>query len=426
MLSLRQLRERSAVAKRYYVFNAGCIRRGLDCIIVDKYLSLNGWRRTSSARRADLVVVSTCGVVAKNEQNSLKAVEKALQLKSPQAEMVILGCLPEINPGSLLKLGNFYHVPSGQLSRLDRLVDPEIPMEQVPIPDSVTDGGSIVDYLIARSFCRRSLFYRFMFDRYAMNGLFLRGSVRLAQLAASAKRFFGKGGGKIVPYFNIRLGDGCLSECTYCATRRATGRLRSRPLENVLADFDHALAKQYAMIQLVSEDTGCYGIDIGTNISGLLSVMFEREEHFQLILIDFNPWWLVRQQEALIPLLAANQDRVKEIFMPFQSGSDRILAAMKREYTAEQVMSVFKRLRETAPSIAIRTCALVGFPGETDEDFEATCRMIREVDFAEVAVNRYEDRPNTPSSVMEHKVPGDVIEKRAWMLVHDMNCRMLS
>ena len=99
---------------------------------------------------------------------------------------------------------------------------------------------------------------------------------------------------------------------------------------------------------------------------------------------------------------------------------------MKREYNSYQLTSALLLLQEKAPEITIRTSALVGFPSENEEDFEATKEIIRQVSFEEVTTNRYEDRPNTPSSTMTGKVPQQTIEKRAKYLVDFMNCKMLS
>lgn len=415
------------VDKKFYIFNAGCIRRGLDCIWIKNYLEMNGWKIVNSPPKASLLVISTCGVVKKNELNSLIAVKKVFGEKNTQARTIITGCLSKINPEALNQIGEFFFVPSGSLDLLDSIVNSQIPINDVKHPDSVTDGGPITDYLIARSFCRSSRFYKKLFDKFAMNTTFLKWSVSLVSQWREFKHFFSMNNVKrIRPYYNIKIGDGCKSTCSYCATKFATEGLKSRPLDDILSDFEKGLQKGYRTFQLISEDTGCYGLDLGSSITELLAHIFKNKVEFQIVLIDFNPWWLYKQQNELIPLLVKNQEKVKEIFLPFQSGSDRILKLMNREYRAKEFISICRQLREKAPQIAIRTCALVGFPTETDDDFEATKHIIREIDFAEVAINRYEDRPNTASSFMTGKIAQDIIEQRAQFLVNNMSCKMLS
>ena len=411
----------------FYIFNAGCIRRALDCIWIKNYLQRNNWHMVSSPKSADLIVVSSCGVVKKNEQNSLIAIKNAVQSKKEKATIAITGCLPEINPEEINKLGNFHFVPSGSLHKLDNIISPNTPLHEIEHPDTVEDGGPITDYLIARSFCRKSKIYKTLFGKYAMNNAFLKASVGAGKAIIQTKKiFFDKKTQLIRPYYNIKVADGCKSVCTYCATRFAIRKLKSRPLDAILKDFRSGLKKGYKTFQLLGEDSGCYGLDINSSITELLEKIFEISGKYELILIDFNPWWLIKQQERLIPLLSKNQNKVKEIFLPFQSGSDKILRLMKREYNSGQLTSALLLLQEKAPEIIIRTSALIGFPLEDEEDFEATKKIIRQVHFAEVAINRYEDRPNTPSSTMPGKVPQQIIEKRAQYLVDHMNCKMLS
>jgi tRNA A37 methylthiotransferase MiaB len=399
----------------------------MDCIQIKKYLEINGWAEANRPRKANIIIIATCGVVDKNEKNSLEAVEKAMMRKRKDAAVIITGCLSKINPAALERIGKFHYIPNGKLDRIDSLVKPRIPIKDVLYPDSIQDGGSITDYLIARSFCRKSDFYKKLFDSYSMNTTFLKISVLSGKLLGEMKKLFnGKTYTRIKPYYNIKIADGCLNHCTFCATRFATETLKSRPLEEILDDFNRGLKKGYEIFQLLSEDSGCYGLDIGSSITELLEKMFEKKANYKLTLIDFGPRWLIEQQEKLIPLLSQNQDRVKELFVPFQSGSNKLLDQMKRGYHFEELISVLKLLRKKAPKIAIRTSVLVGFPGESEEDFGATTRVIQEIDFDEVTINRYEDRPLTASSKMDDKVPQEIIESRAQFLVKNMGCNLLS
>lgn len=413
--------------KKFYIFCAGCIRRGMDCIQIKKYLEINGWAESSSPRKANIIIVATCGVVNKNERNSLKAVERVMVRKRKDATVIITGCLSKINPGAIEKIGAFHYVPNGELNRMDSLIKPQIQMKDVLYPDSIKDGGSITNYLIARSFCRKSDFYKKLFDRYSMNNTFLKISVLCGKLIGEMKKLIrAKGNTRIKPYYNIKIADGCLNHCSFCATRFATETLRSRPQEEILDDFNRGLEKGYEIFQLLSEDSGCYGLDIGSSITELLQKIFAKQGKYKITLIDFGPRWLIEQKETLIPLLSKNQDRIKELFLPFQSGSNKLLNRMKRGYRFEELVSVLKLLRKNAPNITIRTSVLVGFPGESEEDFEATTRVIQEIRFDEITINRYEDRPLTPSSKMDDKVPQEIIESRAQFLVKNMGCNLLS
>lgn len=411
----------------FYVFNAGCIRRAMDMIQVQKYLIENGWTMTRRIGRADMIVVATCGVVKLNEINSLRAVARAAGERKPDAKIVVSGCLPKINPAEIEAIGDFTMVPSGQLHELDAVIKPGKPFSQVGLPDSAKDNRDIMNYLVARSYCRRSPLYKSLFDRYGMNGTFLAASVTLNKTIDSVRNAVtGRQKRKVIPYFNIKIADGCLSNCAFCATKFATGKLRSRPPEQIIEDFCEGLDKGYKVFQLIAEDTGAYGKDIGINFTELLRRMFRIDNDYQLVIIDCCPQWLVEQRDELVPLLVENQTRVKEIFIPIQSGSNSVLRSMKRSYTPAAVKSVLKELQEKAAGIALRTSFLVGFPGETENDYGETKRFVGDMSFAEVTINRYEDRPGTLASTMAEKVPQEIVELRARTMAQELNCRILS
>ncbi len=413
--------------KNFYVFNAGCIRRGLDSIHTQKYLEINGWTFTNNLSKADLIVVFTCGVVQANEKNSLNAVAQVTKKKSSFCTVIVAGCLPNINPESIWELGDFILLPTVDIEQIDQIVNPKIPFVKIKPPDSVNESRQITNYLIARSFCRKSLIYKRLFNKFCMNSNFLDVSVFVGKAIGNVKGMIsGKANRKILPYFNISIARGCMSSCTFCATKLAIGRLRSRPQDKIVNEFKGGIEKGYKIVQLISEDTGCYGLDIGTNLPSLLIKLFTMTEDFKLNIIDYHPRWLVSQYNEIVPLLIENRDKIKEIFIPVQSGANSILQQMGRDHTVEQLKPILKELNKKAPCISLRTSLLIGFPGETEEDFDATKDFIRDIVFAEVTINRYEDRPNAPSSRMANKVDQETIESRAKFLVEHMNCHLLS
>ena len=217
---------------------------------------------------------------------------------------------------------------------------------------------------------------------------------------------------RIVPYYNISIADGCLGGCAYCAIRNATGHLRSRPMEAIARELEAGVAAGQKLIQLVSEDTGAYGQDIGSNIVELLERLLRTPGDYELIMIDFNPRWLVKYERELIDLFARHRDHLRELFVPVQSGSTRILKAMRRAYTAEETRAALLRLKGALPHLRLRTTIIIGFPGETEEDFAATRRFVEDIGFFEVTLNKYEDRPGSASSRFPDKIPQELIDAR--------------
>jgi MiaB/RimO family radical SAM methylthiotransferase len=217
---------------------------------------------------------------------------------------------------------------------------------------------------------------------------------------------------EIVPYYNLRIAEGCSFACSYCAIKFATGSLKSKPIDLVIEEFKAGLDEGHKVFQLISEDTGCYGLDIGTTFPILLSRLLEIKGDYEILIIDFCGHWLVKYYDELLPLFIGHQSRIRELYVSLQSGSDKILRAMRRPEKSAEVIARLQELEKKAPHINLRTTVIIGFPGETDQDFEQTIEAVRGVGFSEIQLNKYEDRPGTVSSMMQDKIPQEVIDKR--------------
>ena len=399
--------------KTFFIFNTGCIRRGLDSIRIYNYLIRNGWIFTRDIPSANLIIVTTCGAVQEKEEGSLNAIKKIMKRKSKSSRMIITGCLTKINPEKILKLNNFELVPTRSYNNLDKLLNSKIKFKSIPESNTITDNTDILNYVLAYRLFRNSGFWINIFNRYSLSRSFLKFSILLSNIInfiESSVRFTKPQ--KIVPYHNISIAEGCKGDCAFCAIRFATGALRSKPVDEIVEELKQGLRGGYKYIQLVSEDTGCYGIDIGTTMPALLKNIFEVEGDYKLIIIDFNPRWIVKYWEELLPILINNQDRIREIFIPLQSGSDKVLDLMKRHYTMTEVKPLLLELNKKLPKVRLRTTMMIGFPGETEEDFYKSKDLVKEVNFYEVALNKYEDRPGTASCNYEHKLSQKTINRR--------------
>ena len=398
--------------KKAYMFNTGCIRRGLDCTRMYQYLERNDWSFTRRVRSADLIIISTCGTIKKNERLSLAAIKNISKKRPAHAKMVITGCLPKINPDSIREIGEFDLVPTREMERLDTLLDAKVKYESIPDANLVSNELGFLDYVLAYRLFRNSYslnLYTKLSTSQSFNKLcvFVGDTVNgiKSKLSATKRQ-------KIVPYYNLRIAEGCSFGCTYCAIRFATGRLKSKPIDDVISEFKTGIDQGHTLFQLVSEDTGCYGIDIDLTIVDLLRQMLEVKGNYQLLLVDFCGYWLVKYYDELFPLFSQHRDKIKEIYVSLQSGSDRVLKAMKRPERSGQVRDKLKHLHKHLPEINLRTTVILGFPGETEEEFEETVDAVKALPFSEVQLNKYEDRPGTVSSRLEDKIPQAVIDRR--------------
>ncbi len=398
--------------KKAYIFSSGCVRRALDMTKIHNYLLSNGWLLTNSASSADIIIISTCGAVDKTERLSLAAISAITRKRSPSAKVIITGCLPKIDPDKIQELGDFTFVPTRSLDKFDEVLNSRVKFESIPDSNMLTDQAGILGYILAYRLFRNSTFLK-LFRGLSTNKSFLKFSVFISHIVNSMKNKLGlTARKKIVPYYNIRIAEGCLGTCAYCAIRFATGTLKSKSEDRIIEEFKTGLKAGNKIFQLVNEDTGCYGLDIGTTMPNLLRKILSIEGDYQLVLIDFNPQWVVKYYDELLPLFHKYRGKIKEMFVSLQSGSNKILKEMRRPYDIEDVKKKLISLKKEVPELILRTTVIIGFPGETEDDFNATKRAIQEIGFSEVELNKYEDRPGTDSSTKDNKVPQDVIEKR--------------
>jgi len=216
--------------------------------------------------------------------------------------------------------------------------------------------------------------------------------------------------------YRIEIGRGCLGDCSYCSIRIGMPKFESRPEEQILEEFKAGLKDNYKTFALIAGDIGCYGFDINTNLPSLLSGLFAVDGDYKIMLWDFNIRWLMKYYSEMFLILKANHEKVERIILPIQSGSNRILKLMNRHYEIEEVKNCLKNLHRGIPDLTLETQIIVGFPGETDEDFGKSLDLVREIDFYDIAIFPYEDRPGTIASNMPNRVPENVIKKRKKIL----------
>jgi ribosomal protein S12 methylthiotransferase len=401
--------------KRTYIFNTGCIRRALDSTRVYDYLLKNGWSFTNNIAAADLVIVSTCSAVEKSEELSTVALQHVAKKIRKRTKLIITGCLPKVNPEmihAIPGLDVFEFVPTGELERLDDVLQSEVKLADVPDANLVTNEIGLLDYVLAYRLFRHSFFLS-LYKKMSTSRVFLKSIIFMSEMYNRGKRVLGLANReKIVPYYNLRIAEGCAFNCSYCCIKTATGKVKSKPIDEIVGEFKKGLAEGHKVFQLVCEDVGCYGIDKGSSITELLRVLLAVEGDYQLVMIDFGGHWLVKYYDELRELFLAHPEKIRELYVALQSGSDKILKAMKRPEQAEPVQSKLIELQRDLPHLILRTTVIIGFPGETREDFEKTVQAVQRIGFQAVELNKYEDRPGTLSSMMGGKISDVVIEER--------------
>ena len=195
----------------------------------------------------------------------------------------------------------------------------------------------------------------------------------------------------------VQLAQGCNGTCTYCITRKARGPLRSFPPNEIRRQVAAYAARGAAEIQLTAQDVSSYGKDIGLSLAGLLNSIGDPPGKYRIRVGMMNPATVMDDLDATVRAFSA--ERIfRFVHIPVQSGSDTILERMGRRYTARDFCEIIAAFRKRYPEIMVMTDMIVGFPGETEEDFSASLDLIRRIRPNKVNVTRYSKRPFTPLS----------------------------
>ena len=376
-------------------FASGCPRAYQATAALYEYFQINGWSITSNFREADLVLFAGCGVDETAEKKSFNLLRAAKKASRPETKFVIYGCLAGMFDDLLEREYQAETITVDSIAKLDRIINAKISISTISSPNDI-------DEALHKAWSSFGRFQRLRARQWRSLPPW-RWPVRSRKILT--RKFM-----KAMPTsgqktFNIQIGTGCLSECTYCGIRFTIGTLKSRPMVNILDEFEKGLAEGYKWFRLICGDVGAYGQDINSNLAELLKAILDRPGKFYLDLVDINPRWLLTYKSEFIELLSHNDERIPLLTVPVQSGSDRILKLMRREYCASDVIEFFRLLKNQCPKIHLSTQIIIGFPGETEDDFSDTISFIRAINFDRVQVFRYADRPKTEAALMTGKIP---------------------
>ena len=215
----------------------------------------------------------------------------------------------------------------------------------------------------------------------------------------------------------IKVQDGCNQFCTYCIIPFARGRVRSRELPDVLQEIRTLAKSGYREVVLTGIHLSSYGVDNGESLLHLIEAVHELEGIERIRFMTSHPKDL---SDELIEVMGNSKKICKHLHLPIQSGSSRILEKMNRRYTKEQYLTLVDKIRKAVPDISLTTDIIVGFPGETEEDFQETLDVVRKVRYDSAFTFIYSKRTGTPAAAMEDQIPEDVVKDRFDRLLREV------
>ncbi len=347
---------------KYHIWTIGCQMNQADSRRVAEELDSLGWTSTPRPSEADLVFLNTCVVRQSAEDKAIGRLGslKPLKRQNPQAALVVMGCLVGEDTVALER---------------------RFPFVDLFLPPSDVEG--LIGY--AR-------------ERWGT------GQPRGVEVARDVP---------VCCYVPVM--EGCNNHCTYCIVRLRRGRERSRPVEKVVEEVRSLVQRGAREVTLLGQNVDAYGHDLPDqpDLADLLSAVHQIDGLWRIRFLTSHPRDM---SDRIIDAVAELEKACEHIELPVQAGHDLTLQRMARGYTVDQYQSLLKHIRERVPNVSVATDVIVGFPGETEVHFQATCQLLAEQRFDVVHVAAYSPRPGTPAARLEDDVPPPEKERRRRVL----------
>jgi ribosomal protein S12 methylthiotransferase len=352
----------------------GCAKNLVDSEVLLGHLAQGGFDLCGDYKQSDVVVVNTCGFLAASEKESMDTVDRMVALKGQGRlkAVVVAGCLPQRYGAEFEK----------RLSGVDAVL-------------GITNREKIAEVrssILEKTKPARPLnLVSSELPKYAVD----RDRVRLTPRHSAY----------------VRLSEGCDHTCSFCVIPQIRGKFRSKPMEVILAEAEELARDGAREINLIAQDTTSYGLDLYQKL--VLDELLAKLESVKGVdwirLLYCYPSYVT---ERLMREVARNPKVVKYVDMPVQHTRERMLRAMRRGVTEESQKELIRKWRELVPGLVFRTTVIVGFPGETEEDFEGLLADLRELRFERLGAFVYSREPGSRADALEGHLDEETKQKR--------------
>lgn len=359
----------------YHLVTLGCPKNKVDSDGIEMLLRDATYAPTEAVRDADVLIVNTCGFLEAAKEESIGVLQELGKKKRRNQILIAAGCLAQRNGDEVLS----------RVPKVDGLLGTRRWMEVLELIHTIRGGQG-----------GRTL------QRYQLLGDpdtdFSLAVPRPPVLGGSAY---------------LKISDGCNAPCTFCTIPSFKGKLRSRPLNAIVEEAQALVAAGAKELVLVAQDSTDYGRDWGEpdSLPRLLAAICNRtDERLRWVRLMYA--YPGHVSDALIETMATHSKIVPYLDMPLQHGDPRTLRRMRRPSRLEMVYDHVAKLRTAMPNIALRTTFIVGFPGETEEEFQGLLDFAKAIEFDKVGAFTFSPEPSTPSADMPGQVPDDVKQAR--------------
>ncbi len=347
----------------------GCKVNQYDSDAMRTIFLQQGYKAVKEEEEADVYVINTCSVTSIGDRKSRQMVRK-IRRKHPQAVIAVAGCYAQIAPEIFEAMGDIDVIVGAQ------------------------NRSKIVEYVEQAQKKEKTI-----------------NAVKDIMSVTEFENLYVDAEGETKTRAFIKVQEGCDNYCTFCIIPFARGKLKSRKQKDAVEEIRRLVAKGYREIVLTGIHLGNYGRDLhdGTSLATLVEELLRIPN---LLRIRMGSIESVELSDDLINLIKDEPRVCRHLHLPIQSGSDAVLRRMNRHYRLPEYKKLISELREKIPGLALTTDLIVGFPGETEENFMETLETLRELRFSAIHVFPYSQRTGTPAAVFPNQVPGDIKKDR--------------
>ncbi len=351
------------------ILTLGCKVNQYESEAIGELFEKRGFCVRPHSEVCDIYVINTCTVTAESDRKARQMIRRFVA-KNKNAYILVTGCLSQVTPQSIAAIeGVDYISGNGNKTKIPEIAEKLFLSGQknkTPIVKVSEDTLTCFEPMQIRKFNRTRAY--------------------------------------------IKIEDGCESRCTYCIIPSARGPIRSKPLREVLAEVEALTAAGLCEVVLTGIETASYGKDLEDgSLAELLEKIDALPDIGRVRLGSLDPSLM---KQAFVDRIAPLRSLAPHFHISMQSGSNKILSQMKRKYNRKMALDGIMRLREAIPDVMFTTDMIVGFPGETEEDFEQTMAFAREAKFLMIHVFPYSKRKGTPAAEMDGQVPESVKKAR--------------
>ncbi|HZY43340.1 MAG TPA: 30S ribosomal protein S12 methylthiotransferase RimO [Anaerolineae bacterium] len=367
-------------SKRYYLLTLGCAKNSVDSDSMAQLLNTSGYESVAEPDDASILIVNTCGFIGPSRAESIRTLRELADGKSKQQTLIAAGCLSQIW-GSML-------------------------VDEVPGIDGVIGTRRWMDIVEFTDRVRTSKHPQPLYhlpEEAKVVGTDEHGALRASIAGASAY---------------IKIADGCRRPCAFCSIPRIKGTAVSRPAEAIIHEARVLADRGVREIILIAQDLTDYGHDLGMKdgLPNLLESICEAAPGLKWIRLMYAYPGAV--SDRLIEVMATRPQIVHYLDIPLQHGHPDVLQRMRRPANIDWVYRTLEKVRTAMPDVAIRTTFIVGYPGETDAEFDGLMKFVRDLKFDRVGAFQYSFEPATPSADQPDQVSEEVKQERYDRLMH--------